>query len=287
MLVYVLIQTPSFENLNFTLGANFTTSGGFGSNQVSTILGIGMFLSFYAWMNKILFSGSHRIDGLFIAIFAYQGFLTFSRGGMVIAILCILTYYYLLKNSENYTSFINKRNIKPIRFFTLGILFVLSSYLLINIISDNKITYRYIGETETTLSGEKIKTLNTISTGRYDIIIEDFKLWMDNIIFGTGAGASKFLRHSRLHGYASHTEFSRLLAEHGLFGLMFIFLLMQILYKKYYHNKNTMANSLLIALYLIGIGTMTHSGMRTFVPPVFLALSTMIIIKKNKDEVLE
>jgi len=38
-------------------------------------------------------------------------------------------------------------------------------------------------------------------------------------------------------------------------------------------------------LFLIGIGTMLHSGVRTFVSPLFIALSTMIIDDNSKNTV--
>ena len=61
LLVNIIIKTPTLENLTFSLNVDFSTTGGFGSNQAITIIGIGMFFSFYAWMNKLLFSGSHTI----------------------------------------------------------------------------------------------------------------------------------------------------------------------------------------------------------------------------------
>jgi len=206
---------------------------------------------------------------------------------MVIALICMLIYYFLLVNSKNYVQFIFQREIKPIRFFGLSLLFVVSAYLIINFISEGNITYRYLGETRTTLSGEKIKTFDTVTTGRYEIVKSDLELWYNNLIFGTGVGSSKFLRGGGKAGIASHTEFSRLLSEHGLFGLVFIFLLMYIFIKKYLQNRNTVENALMTVLFLIGIGTMLHSGVRTFVSPLFIALSTMIVVAKNKNTIKE
>lgn len=286
MLIYIVFKTPEISKLSFSLNANFQATAGFGSNQVATILGIGMFLSFYSWMNRIEFSSSHRVDGLFIGIFAYQGFLTFSRGGMLAAIFSILLYYYLLTKSENYSPLIRVRGLKPTRFFGVGLAFVVVSFLIINIMSKGNINYRYLGETETTLSGNKIKTLNTITTGRLEILKSDLRLWSENFIFGTGIGASKFMRGNSLNGYASHTEYSRLLAEHGIFGLIYIFILLSILFKMYFIKKMTVGNALLISLFLVGTITMLHSGMRTFVSPIFIALSSMIIINDDKNAVL-
>tara|TARA_B110000003_G_scaffold271157_1_gene304826 strand:+ start:1855 stop:2823 length:969 start_codon:yes stop_codon:yes gene_type:complete len=285
LLIYVAIETPDISKLNFSLNANFQATGGFGSNQIATILGLGMFLSFYAWMNKLEFSGSHRIDGFFIFLFAYQGFLSFSRGGMLVGIFCILIYYLLLIRSVNYEGFTIKRKLKPARFFGIGLFFIFSSYFIINIFSEGNINYRYLGETETTLSGEKIKTLNTITTGRYEIMEGDLELWKENFIFGTGVGSSKLMRNNGLDRSASHNEFTRLLAEHGIFGFLYIFILLIFFFRLVFVKKRTVGNAIVVTLFMIGVGTMVHSGMRTFVSSIFIALSSMIITENKENDI--
>lgn len=285
LLIYVAIETPDISKLNFSLNANFQATGGFGSNQIATILGLGMFLSFYAWMNKLEFSGSHRIDGFFIFLFAYQGFLSFSRGGMLVGIFCILIYYLLLIRSDNYEGFIIKRKLKPATFFGIGLFFIFSSYFIINIFSEGNINYRYLGETETTLSGKKIKTLNTITTGRYEIMEGDLELWKENFIFGTGVGSSKLMRNNGLDRNASHNEFTRLLAEHGIFGFLYIFILLIFFFRLVFLKKRTVGNAIVVTLFMIGVGTMVHSGMRTFVSPIFIALSSMIITENKENDI--
>ena len=285
LLIYVAIETPDISKLNFSLNANFQATGGFGSNQIATILGLGMFLSFYAWMNKLEFSGSHRIDGFFIFLFAYQGFLSFSRGGMLVGIICILIYYLLLIKSVNYKGFTIKRKLKPATFFGIGLFFIFSSYFIINIFSEGNINYRYLGETETTLSGKKIKTLNTITTGRYEIMENDLELWKENFIFGTGVGSSKLMRNNGLDRNASHNEFTRLLAEHGIFGFLYIFILLIFFFRLVFVKKRTVGNAIVVTLFMIGVGTMMHSGMRTFVSPIFIALSSMIITENKENDI--
>ena len=51
-----------------------------------------------------------------------------------------------------------------------------SSYSIIQSITEGNLGLRYSGETNSTLSGERAKTINTITTGRYDIFIEDLAL---------------------------------------------------------------------------------------------------------------
>ena len=45
-LVYMFAYTPSIKDVVTNTESNFETSGGFGPNQVSTILGLGIFLFF-------------------------------------------------------------------------------------------------------------------------------------------------------------------------------------------------------------------------------------------------
>jgi hypothetical protein len=52
-LVYPFVKTPDFEKINFTLKAHFETTGGHASNQVATVLGLGMFLSFYSLFKRL------------------------------------------------------------------------------------------------------------------------------------------------------------------------------------------------------------------------------------------
>ena len=282
LLVYTILKTPNYEEMEFTLGAGFQATAGYGSNQVTTILGIGMFISFYAWMNKLLFSGIHSVDGLFIGLFAYQGFLTFSRGGMIIGIMAMLIYYLFFRISHSFKRVIRLRRIRPFIFFGLAVVLLIISYISIENITKGNISLRYLGETSGTLSGEKIKTINSITTGRYEIFLADIALWSDYPIFGTGIGASTFLRKGNLRGISPHSEFSRLLAEHGILGVLIIIVLLYAFLNAYRRNHNNIYSAILFVLFFIAIGTAMHSAMRTFVTPIFIALSGMHVMINDK-----
>ena len=273
VLVFSIIQTPDFKDISFQLGAVAETAGGFGSNQVSSVLGLGMFLSYYAWMNKLLFTGIHSLDGIFIGLFAYQGLMTFSRGGILVGLIAMLIYYILFRSSGLFKEHIRKKSLRPLLFFGFALMIFSASYVIIENRSEGQITLRYLGETFGTLSGNKIKTIDTFTTGRYEILKSDLLLWNENFIFGTGAGSSKYLRSGVLYGISPHTELTRLLAEHGLFGLLFIFIIIVNSMKSFKRNKNSIYQSILITLFLIGIGTAFHSAMRTFITPVLVVFS--------------
>ncbi|WP_258929469.1 hypothetical protein [Flavobacterium davisii] len=47
IIIYLILFNPSVKNVIVDTSSNFATSGGFGPNQVSTVLGLGMFLFLY------------------------------------------------------------------------------------------------------------------------------------------------------------------------------------------------------------------------------------------------
>ena len=96
--------------------------------------------------------------------------------------------------------------------------------------------------------------------------------------------ASKFFAGNGLNGISPHTEISRLLAEHGIFGLIIILIMFGLVYRSYYINKSNSYRGILVCLGLIAIGTAMHSAMRTFITPIFFCLGTMRIIEDNVDD---
>ncbi len=60
---------------------------------------------------------------------------------------------------------------------------------------------------------------NTDSTGRDLLIKGDLKTWSENPVIGAGPGLGGKNRLKYFHVATAHTEYSRLLAEHGILGL--------------------------------------------------------------------
>jgi hypothetical protein len=274
-LVYCFIKTPDFEDISFRLNANFETSGGAATNQVSTVFGLGLFISFYFWYKRIAFSGNRIMDLVIGIAFLVQGLLTFSRGGIVVAVLCIILL--ILKNANNF----NPRNIF---LSVLGIVTLILVFNLIDDITGGKLILRYQGETEGTFNYGAEKDLKKITSGRSVIFQEDLKLWYKYPFFGCGVGVSRYLRGGSEEGVvASHLELSRLLAEHGVFGLVFFIYLVNIGIKLWRNIKIESWRLILFLLYLIALLTSFHSAMRTFVTPLLMALSSIGMYNVNKN----
>ena len=145
------------------------------------------------------------------------------------------------------------------------------------------ITNRYKGETEGTLAGNKDQTINNITSNRYDIFLGDYYLWQENPIFGVGIGASQHLR-TKVEEVIAHVELSRLMAEHGVLGILYFILLIVIGAKIVTkHKRNKFLNAyFLSSLFFIALFTTFHAATRTFISPLLIGLSCITIIDARK-----
>ncbi|OOG74592.1 O-antigen ligase [Algoriphagus sp. A40] len=271
VLSYTFIKSPDFSQTEFALGSNVDWSGGFGSNQVSTLFGLGSLLIFILMINRWKLSGYLVLDSLILFAFSFQGLLTFSRGGILGAVLGIFIILFYLRTADFKSKI--KYKLPKVGKYVLPALFMgAAAYFIVDELTDGMLSLRYAGETEGTLQGSKIKSFNTVTTGRLDIFVGDVDLWMDNFLFGVGAGASGFLRQT-MHGAAAHVELSRLLAEHGFLGFVYFILLSYLGWKLLKGHPNPMIRGILVALFIVAIYTTFHAAMRTYVTPALIGLS--------------
>jgi hypothetical protein len=272
-LIFVIIKTPDYDEISFGYGANFETTGGESSNQVSSLLGVGMFLSFYSWLSRLKFSGSSIFDLLIMLGFAFQGLLTFSRGGILVGLVAIIIYYLTSDQKTKNTNSVGTSQLKSFLYTTLVAVLCYFIFQKVDSITGGKLIHRYSGETQGTLLGKKEKSIDVITSNRWSILQGDFELWSNHPFLGVGVGASKFLREGRF--FISHVEFSRLVAEHGLLGFMYFCMLIYTGLNIYRNIGNKQHRSLMLSIFFIGLATSFHSATRTFITPLFIALSTL------------
>jgi hypothetical protein len=288
VLVCMYIRTPKFEDINFSLAATKQTTGGVSSNQAATILGLGMFLSFFSFYRKKNFAGRRIFDILAIMAFALQGLLTFSRGGVLVGILAIILLI-LSPSGEGDTAEQKEkaRNqfVKNLGYLAMGAIFLVLAFFVVDGLTGGLLSLRYRGETEGTLSGTADKSLNKVTSGRSDVVEYDLQIWEKYPVFGGGAGSSMYLRLP-MEGVliAPHVELSRLLAEQGVFGLVFFILILFLGLMIWLRRKIVPDSDLLMALYFIGLTTSFHAAMRTFVTPFFIAISALALAVQPKHK---
>jgi hypothetical protein len=272
---YLTVNTPDWNDIEFGYGSNFETAL-YGPNQVSSILGLGVMLIVVAFLIKLpLFHW--RITGLIVAgFFGFRGLLTFSRGGIftILIVLCMVYLFWM------YKTFRSQRLI----FRNLGIIVLLaiSAYFMFNYankLTKNALYNRYAGIKE-----NKQLSVDQYSSGRSLIAVIDWQIFLDNPVLGIGMGMGKVTRPD--YGYpmkvAAHIEFTRLLAEHGVFGLMVVLILIYVPLSRFLESKSVYEQILL----LMGVGFcfifMTHAATRIAAPMFVYALGFVRLVSSTK-----
>jgi hypothetical protein len=246
-----LLGMANAKVLQFTNESNSAMSAGFGPNQVSAILGLGVLSAFYmllcCWRNPV----SRYFLVMVILFLAAQSALTFSRGGLYNAGGAIVAGSAFLLRS-------------PMRNRLLG----LSSILAILIV------FLVLPRLDR-LTGGALTTRfhDTGLTKRDSIIRADFEAWKQNPILGAGPGMGSRYRVA-FSGYsASHTEFSRMVSEHGLFGLLSMLLLLGMPVQRLLSLKDHFKRAIFASLVVWSFLFMTNAGMRLAAPSFMFGLA--------------
>lgn len=269
ILTILFFRTPSLEEIVFGSNSNFQTSGGFGPNQVSTMLGYGIFIIVILIVEKYKITGNRILDYILLAYFVYRALLTFSRGGVLTSIIAIILFLlvYLVTN-RNF-------GINLFRYGVLGLVFIGGLYLYTSDITGGMLDNRYTNKNARGIEKEDI------TAGRADIFETQLENWLINPFFGIGVGSGKYKRLNEEEGItaAAHNEVSRLLEEHGLIGLICLFILLftafrSIMYQPFFNW------GILFAFLALWFLTISHSAMRIAFPGFMYGLS-LIQIRKS------
>lgn len=272
MLSLLYFKTPDIETIRFGGSANFAASGGFGPNQVATILGLGVFIfAVYLLLKKRIFYWL-LMDAFFLIYLNYRGLLTFSRGGMLTAFIAIAAFlfFYVSSSKEKFQNIV-----KYIGFISLfGIaLWVYTSNKTGGML-DNRYTNKNAAGVEK----------DDFTTGRVDIFLAEIEGFLENPVFGLGVGGSKYYRLDKLDKLAaSHNEIGRLISEHGLIGVLVLFLLL-LVPAQHILNQPYLARAFLSAFLIFWFLTISHSAMRIAFPAFIYGLSVAIINTKEEQE---
>jgi len=272
-IAYLYLYTPDLREILIGTGSNFETSGGFGPNQVSTILGLGMFIFFSRMFllskNKILFAINL---GLFFTLF-YRALLTFSRGGFITGILMIiiLVIYVLM-----YVKKSGKLRLFSYILFSVFISFLIWGYTSTK--TNGLIDKRYANQDA---AG---RTKEDNFSGRGEIFNMEVEAFLDNPVFGIGVAKSTELREEKLgQVIVSHNEISRTLSEHGACGIMALLIVLFTPLILYLGNKE---NIYVFCFVLFWLLTINHAAMRLAAPAFVYSLSLLKVYISDEETVI-
>lgn len=224
MLTYLSLHTPSFQEIQFTSSSNFAASGGFGPNQVSTILGLGMLLLFLNYLLRYPPLFGNWIDKAFVGWLLFRALLTFSRGGVLAAALALVLGYLVYAYSAHLGQF-RKTLFRTI----VGLAVAAGLFVVTDDLTGGVLSMRYKGEKPGIRYGSNAQMLEKYSSGRLDIMLTDILMFLDHPLLGVGVGESNILRPRYGVVNNPHTEQTRLLSEHGILGLILLLWLIGII----------------------------------------------------------
>ncbi|HET8886394.1 MAG TPA: O-antigen ligase family protein [Salinimicrobium sp.] len=268
---YLYLYTPSIgEALSSGTGSNFAASGGFGPNQVSTILGLGMFILF-----SRLFTSQSKLNNLIdlslLVLVSYRAVITFSRGGVITAIVCMIAFLLLFFMNASPKI---RQSILPRAAIIVGALVV--TWIFTSILTMGLIDKRYTNKD----AAGRLK--QDITTGRAELVETELNAFYTHPFFGIGVGKVREYRYEKTEILAaSHNEFSRLLSEHGLMG---IFALLIIFFTPLiYFILVAKKNPFFLAFFLFWFFTINHSSMRIAAPAFVYGLCLLYVVNEKKN----
>jgi hypothetical protein len=242
-------------------------SGDYAPNQMATTLGLGMFVFTLRFFLSATSNRMRIINGLIFSFIYYRGLLTFSRGGMITAMVMVfLLVVFILIYHKKHQPIKLKLLVTSLAF---PLVFLLASYQ-----TDGLLFKRYNNQNPSGLYKSYEKN------GRKDIAMDEINQFKKNPIMGVGVGKTKETR-SLKHGssISTHNEITRMLAEHGLFGIAGILILLFTPLFLYLLDKENVYLICLLAFWLL---TVNHTGMRVAAPSFIYALA-LLSFKKDTE----
>ncbi len=217
-----LFLTVTAEELSFTDESNFQTSGGFGPNQVSAALSCGAVLALAAALDRGLHRSVRLMAFAAMALCITQSAMTFSRGGLYNLVGALVLSSPLL--------LLDRGSCKRL----LGL--AAATVLLAALIVLPRLSALTGGALERRFQ-------DTGVTRRDDIAKAQWQLFRENPLFGVGLG-----RTAAYVGNASHTEPIRLVAEHGLLGVIALLVLAAMALQSIWRQRTALDKGLVILL---------------------------------------
>jgi hypothetical protein len=250
LLVICVIGTVGAEHLTFRTSSIEATSGGFGPNQVASMLGLGalamllLLLGETKWRPRLL---SLVVTGL---AFMAQSALTFSRGGLYNLIGALASGVLPLLASARDAARV---------LLLLGAVTAVGALWVAPRLDDY--TQGAMGK----------RFSNTGLTQRDLIVLGDLMLFSEYPLLGVGPGVSKEVRP--LTHRMPHIEFSRLLSEHGLLGALAIFVMLAMAASAVSRAPTPYSKCLALSWIVWSFLYMANAAMRTAAPAFMFGLA--------------
>ena len=268
---YLYFYTPSLQEMVINIGANYAATAGYGPNQIATIMGMGGLLLVIRLFD-IKSKWINLIDLGLLAMMSYRAIITFSRGGIVTAMVCSVAFLLLLYYKKGKTE---QKRLQLKLLIIGGVLF--ASWAFSAAGSSGLIVNRWTGKDAA--GREKVD----LTTGRVELISTELEAFYFNPVVGVGVGKAKSFREKELgEEIATHNEMTRLLSEHGMLGLLAIIILLSVPILFWLKFEN---NFYFLSFMMFWFLTINHSAMRIALPGFVYGLALLYIVENKKESV--
>jgi hypothetical protein len=259
---YVYLYTPNLKDVLSSAASNRAAAGGWGPNQVSAALGLGMFIMAVRLFTKSPTLVLKLLNATLLGLISFRAVTTLSRGGVFAAILAIavfLFFYYPRATGH-------KRN-EVIGVFALLCISLTATWFVSINQTDGLVNLRY--ENKDHLGREK----EDLTTGRAKLFEEELEGFIASPFWGIGSSRAKDQRKEEEgQGVTSHSEFRRTQAEHGMFGVMILLIL---IFKPLDIRARNKQNYYFYAFMAFWFLTINHMSMRIAMPAFIYALALL------------
>ncbi len=269
MTTYLFLYTPNIKDVLKGTQSNFAASGGFGPNQVASVLGLGMFALAVRLFMKSPSLMLKILNVVLLGAVSYRAIVTFSRGGVLSAIMVIFAFLVIF-----YVNSSRRQKRRIMSSFVLFLFFGAITWAISSSQTGGLIDKRYANQDK--LGNEK----EDLSTGRIELFVNDLEGFFSNPFVGVGASGAKELRLKNNLGLkTSHNEISRLFSEHGIIALLILLIL--LLKPMAFRAKNK-RNYFFYAFLAFWFATINHSAMRIAAPALIYALSLLNVVYEKR-----
>lgn len=246
---------------DFFSDSNFKATGGFGPNQVSAILGLGALCLILLAIRE---SGFVRpaLAALLSMWFLVQGGLTFSRGGMTNFAVALLAALPLLLRRRSTAARV------LVIVLVVGLIGAVVIFPRLDQFTGGALQTRYSNQHEADIRAELVR--------------KEYETFLQHIVLGVGAGQSEAVEINR-KVYSSHTEYTRMLAEHGLLGLIAIGCMVAMVVQGFRRQKIPWGHAWTLAFAAWALADMSHAATRIAAPSLAFALA-MFTFDPSPDE---
>jgi len=242
-------------NIEFVNASNYVTAGEFGANQVSAALGLGVLLAMLLILDRRTPTILRALLGLLGIAYAVQSAITFSRSGLALAFFSLTTAaFYMVRDRRARMTLI-----------TVSVfLFALGKFVIVPRLDD--LTNGKFGERYSEFE----------SDGRTKLASYDWAVFNEHPVFGVGPGMANVLRREMGHAGAAHTEYTRLLAEHGVFGIAAILVLALLAWRTFRACNVSRYRAFVVGFLTWSALFLAVSAMRLVAPSVLAGLACAV-----------